>query len=103
MREIKFRAWDDDFKEMEYIGMSNIHDNSDIFLRAARSSYIPMQYTGLTDRHGKEIYEGDVIKGVGLVEFSDGRFWAGSTQNLDEINTSTEVIGNVYQNPGLLK
>ena len=58
MREIKFRFWDSDFNEMVYIDdfyffeEHGIHNSNDIQL---------MQFTGLHDKNGKEIYEGDIL------------------------------------------
>ena len=57
---------------------------------------ILMQFTGLLDKNGKEIYEGDITN-VGIVEWDHGQF----TERLyapDDI----EVIGNIYSNPELL-
>ncbi len=68
MREIKFRAWDNELKEMDYNPMiptapyaeDESLNESINFLNSGRS--ILMQYTGLKDKNGKEIYEGDILK-----------------------------------------
>jgi uncharacterized phage protein (TIGR01671 family) len=67
MREIKFRAWDKDNKEMLYFDTlswddeyDNLYFNGD--LHVPTYDLIFMQYTGLTDKNNKEIYEGDALK-----------------------------------------
>lgn len=70
-----------------------------------------MQYTGLKDKNGVEIYEGDIVRhatdeGVYKIIFEDGGFYV---KNLFEYDFQTineyplEVIGNIYENPELLK
>lgn len=120
-REIKFRAWDAERKEMFY--PSNLTTeiykrNQSVNLVCRRftgdSNSILMQYTGITDRKGKEIYEGDIINDSGkecVVKFNDGNtlaFWLDSiSEGLGYLMCSTEsewyeVIGNIYENPELL-
>lgn len=78
------------------------------------------QYTGLTDKNGKKIFEGDIVScmtkyggDIGIVTFKDGKFvvyWQseyhypknGRTTDYYYVNARTKVIGNVYDNPELI-
>ncbi len=125
-REIKFRAWDKINNKMCPIaGIS--FTNKDTWLRindkqimGANFSEIEiMQYAGLKDKNDKEIYEGDIINIINnSVDEEDGYFIAkydietaryilsGNGLVYDFDNTYTnecEIIGNIYENPELLK
>ena len=130
MREIKFRAWDSLTKQMEYDvertydmgcdgGGSLSHDSFADVLDDEKCTV--MQYTGLKDKNGKEIYEGDIL----LEHFGDAYRLTGvvkfSTQDVgscgccyDDFRGTgfiaegihfhrSEVIGNIYENPELLR
>lgn len=118
MREIKFRAWDLDLKKM-YYGAFSIDSNSGQVIDAGwryeggGKNCIPMQYTGLKDKNGKEIYEGDIGKSwydknlIWEVYYEYGKFWlrsgdriygdmnASDDPELDVLWSDFEVIGNI--------
>jgi hypothetical protein len=133
-REIKFRAWDNKEKqwllgyELKNLGGFSLVGETvllgewshviDPFL-FSRNGYKfddlkIMQYTGLEDKNGKEIYERDILAPCGIwiekptaVTFENGAFGLDGNSfhyGFEELNwKDLEVIGNIYENPELLK
>ena len=120
MREIKFRAWDG--QKMYYNVLAghpnNVcdYDGKDIWFWEELPKDI-MQYTGLKDKNGKEIYERDILKEddgrLFRVEYREDGFITMSISNNKykrdipcglyySIEVGTVVIGNIYENPELL-
>jgi uncharacterized phage protein (TIGR01671 family) len=126
MRVIKFRIFDIEENEMLYHDPELCSDFN-VFTGEWCSYELPhlilMQYTGLKDKNGVEIYENDILRvtddadevdkldsdtGIGVVEWlNKWCFWnvSGIENGLGDLNESgyLEVIGNIYQNPELLK
>ena len=143
MREIKFRIWDDLYKYMNYKVIVGIYGewekvkddenytacamwiepkNVDYKCEPHWSHFEPyhkdiklMQYTGLKDKNGKEIYEGDIVRvtyreeNIGKVIYEHNGFTI-DVMNMNRdygrvsfVNNFIEVIGNIYENKNLLE
>lgn len=143
MRIIKFRYWEKPDASVNFEG--KMHYDSDEYFNkwCGNPEYETMQFTGLLDRHGKEIYEGDIVTGQyshydplqdayiedekmgGIVFFNEHKWSFKAIQHLCDKDREgkmryfdlfdeklywggqrfgdMEVIGNVYENPELLK
>ena len=136
-REIKFRAWDNELESFNMNTDINLYTefNKDLVYvvgGVAMSGIVFEQFTGLKDKNGKEIYEGDILNDksddewIGVVEFEEGRFGIatygikGQTmeygfdenaggfgkvefEGMDYYNIDElEVIGNIHENKELL-
>ncbi len=116
-KELRFRAWDADNKDMFHFRFDDVSagqcGENDSYL----SNCVVMQYTGLLDKNGKEIYEGDILAGspswecqVARVQWQSGGFvkWglysSGWTDTpLNDGLSRFEVIGNIHEHPELFK
>ena len=133
MKELKFKAWDIREKRMHVIDRLGLHGFShDFYSRDAvvcdvrqndKERYIILQFTGLNDKNGEEMYDGDIIKctdgadeidiydsdtGLGVVEWNNEySFWSISKieNGLGDIlhKGYVEIVGNIYENPELLE
>ena len=121
MRQIKFQIYwiaghemlydtnnDLEFRDKENYPITYLSDATNHPER-----YTVRQYTGLKDKNGVEIYEGDILSYFGFeyeVTFEesafgwseDGQFYAFAEMAIDEIE-KTKLIGNIYENPELAK
>jgi len=110
VREIKFRAWSPSKKKWRSDwSISSYVEVLDLNEERIDDDLILMQYIGLKDRNSKEIYEGDIIRG--LHDFGPGGFhekigviqWFDEGSYRMEYWEQPEVIGNIYENPELLE
>lgn len=128
MREIKFRAWDSEKmiyqNNMQSISWPNhLKKECAVWVRCDFNNmgyFELMQYTGIKDKHGKEIYEGDIVNEFRKTRsFPDGNFFKRKIEWSDDMilddaygeksigfnlfHGELEIIGNIYENPELLK
>ena len=123
MREILFRGKTEDGKWVEGFYLNRSNDKEDIhcimekFPVTVSKRVLPEtvgQFTGLLDRYGKKIFEGDIVdiltesEEIGVVAYDDGGFWVNAdgfcVDFHSNINgTDLEVIGNIHDNPELVE
>lgn len=121
----KFRAWYKEWKEMGRVGEIRFDLDGSVSVVLFKGDYLDvsgprekivlMQSTGLHDKNGKEIFEGDILGTIdglldGVVEYrTDLGMWTNDLlrynnfERLCSIANSREIIGNVYENPELLE
>lgn len=126
MNEIKFRVWDKENKEMlkvQELDFADTFYGGRLAIRTDQyndyfdlEDMILMQYTGLKDKNGKEIYEGDIIRATKRTDLElnyhnfkvfmhNGCYMFGNYnahEFFDKFNFK-EVIGNIYENKDLLE
>jgi YopX protein len=105
VREIKYRLWDTSKKQMQeqinhfiYLDgkVASFDENRKISETVEHENIIPLKYTGLKDKNGKEIYEGDALSRMEPLCYDSiiSNYWIK--------NINAKVIGNNYENTKLL-
>lgn len=119
-REIKFRAWDKENKKMMKVSSLSL-ENKEIAVKENGTYHFfrmqnleLMQYTGVKDKNGKEIYEGDVvvlnnieIDNMCIVRYEHSNYrlegWS-LREDLSNVEAKfLEVVGNIYESKNLLE
>ncbi len=113
-RELKFRVWLHDTKKWGDVACIEVFNSTGKLEYLYQDQpYTIQQYTGLKDKNGNEIYEGDIISG----EFYDTEYHHSETIKAEVVfnngafniairewhKPSLEIIGNIFENPELIK
>lgn len=120
MKQVKFRSWSNTYQKMLYVTSLDLEND---MLRGKDADGKPftqpkplkkgvlMQFTGLKDRHGKEIYEHDFVTYDGgepqlvIWDADNTEFNCGSNTDKPLVKTCCElleVVGNLHETPNLL-
>ena len=112
MRQHKYRAWDTESKKM--LSWEWIQHHPLFWFFGEQTKLIPLEYTGLHDKNGREIYEGDIVSFEKrgeirrmVIEYNEGWcIWEPLSWEPIPGHSACpyeyEVIGNIYENPELL-
>lgn len=114
MRELEFRAYIEENGQKRFVFIDLNNTNADELARfhvvTNKFGVIKEQYTGLNDRNGEKIYEGDIVRcsfgESGVVELRHGAYCVVGDDITDMSNwkeSAYEIIGNIHENPELLE
>lgn len=132
MEIIQFRVWDTQNKKFQFpddindlfggfVSNRKTNNTAEFILFDLSERYTISQFTGLTDRFDKDIYEGDIVKGIhkqnnpanykiqddveeiGVITYHHSYFALGNYKLFIFEGNLLEVVGNIYQNPELIQ